>query len=237
MRRQHFWWTYLTTAIVLTLYGCFSLVYNSIKGKGLSILGIVFTSLGGVMLLLFLILWIISYFQKKNRKEEPVNLDDAKPAPMPKIIPVENKPEENHEVKLNKETSYVRPVNRSRYDRDDNYSTVYISKVGSGVLMRIEGNRIYDMRNNSYYTIEENMVKLNGSGPVFEISGNRIRAAFGSYLYEISGGNVNKIYGGYYASISGNSLQVHDLSVRYEFSGSLNLKQQLAVVALLFGKY
>ena len=93
------------------------------------------------------------------------------------------------------------------------------------------------MRNNVYYRIEDNMVKQEGSGPVFEIRGNQIKNAFGGFLYELSGGNINKIYGGFYASISGNYITLFDLSVKYELTGQLSKKQTLAVVALLFGKY
>ena len=93
------------------------------------------------------------------------------------------------------------------------------------------------MRSNTYYRIDDDYVKREGSGLAFEISGNRIRSAFGGYLYEISGDSVNRVYGGYYASFSGNSLTKHDLSERYEISGRLTLNQRLAVVALLFGSY
>lgn len=107
-------------------------------------------------------------------------------------------------------------------------------KVGYGPVLRVEEDEILDMRSNTYYRTDGNIVKRSSSGPVYEISGNRIRSAFGSYLFEISGGSVYKTFGGFYASISGGYLQTYDLSEKYEISGSLSIKQQLAVVALLF---
>ena len=93
------------------------------------------------------------------------------------------------------------------------------------------------MRSNTYYVIEGNMVKMRGQGPIYEISGSRIRDAFGGYLYEISGSSVNKTFGGFFASIESGYLQTHDLKVKYEIPSSLNMKQKLAIVALLFGSY
>ena len=121
-------------------------------------------------------------------------------------------------------------VNRLKLD-------AYIKKVGYGPILRVSEEQILDMRSNTYYTIDGNIVKQNGYGPVYEIRGNMIKKAFGSYLYEISGSNVSKVYGGYYASFSGHYLQLNDLSEKYEFTDSLSLKQNLVVIAIIFGDY
>ena len=242
MRRQSFLWTFLVLAIVLSIYGGYSLIYSSINGKAIPVLGLIFCIVGGTMLLIFFVLLIISLFQNRKKKS---------PKAVPKEEKVEGKPqikdEEEKEPEVKKETTrvsnssmksdvtYSPRRNNSRYDNED-YSA-YINKTGYGPVIRVEGNRIFDMRTNTYYVIDGNFVNQSGSGPVFEISENRIKSAFGSYLYEISGGNVNKVYGGFYASINGNIIQVHDLSEKYEISNRLSLKQQLVVVVLLFGAY
>ena len=112
-----------------------------------------------------------------------------------------------------------------------------MKQVGYGPVLRIEGTRVIDMRTNTYYRIENNMVMQDGYGPIFEIRGNQIKDAFGSYLYELSGNNINKVFGGFYASISGNYITLYDLSIKYETTDSLSRRQILVVAALLFGKY
>ena len=241
MRRIHFVWTYLVLSCVLLLYGSFNLIYDASKGKGLSILALVFTCVGGVMSLVFLVLYLIDFFNKKKKEtnaiEKPIKEVEVKETP--KEEKVEEKKEVPQEVKKSEPRKQVNYVSRSSsysiYDRDT--STVYVKQVGYGPVLRVEANRILDMRNNTYYTIEGNVVYLNGSGPVFEINGDRIRMFAGSYLYELSGSNINKVFGGFFASISGNYMQIYDLSAKFEFSGSLNKKQILAITALLFGAY
>ena len=240
MRRQHFEWTFVVLGLVLTIYGTYSVIYNSMNNKAVPTLGWVFLVGGVVLLSLYAVLVVISLIQKKNKKVEPMQ-------PQP-VVETEEKKEEPHVVekmvekeKTSQKIEYTPrekatyAKNRSVYDFDG--GSGYVNKVGYGPVLRVENERILDMRSNTYYRIEGNLVKQLGSGPIFEISRNRIRAAFGSYLYEISGSNVNKIFGGFYASFSGNYLQTHDLSEKYEISCSLNLKQQLTVVALLFGQY
>lgn len=256
MRRQHFEWTFVVLALVLTIYGAYSVIYNVTHQKDIALLGLIFLMVGSILLIIYLVLFVISFIQRKNNKAVEEEIIDApviekveeKPTEEPKREEIKEEPKvveeeveeeteiEEDEVDYSDEVDYVyeyEPVPpRRTYDR-----TVYVSKSGYGVVLRVTGSEILDMRTNTYYVIEGNMVKKNGYGPVYEISGNRIRSAFGSYLYEISGSNVNKVFGGFYASISGNSIQVHDLSARYEMSSSLSLNQQLAVVALLFGTY
>ena len=242
MRRQHFAWTFLVLAAVLTIYGSYSLIYSSTHDKDTPVLGLIFFISGLVLLSIYFVLVIISYVQSKKK---PVVVEDNKVEEKVEEVPQEVKVEENLteekdiapvSVTLKKETTYRRPKNNFIYDSDDSVSG-YIKKVGYGPVFRVNGNEILDMRSNTYYRIEGNMVNQLGSGPVFEISGNKIRLAFGGYLYEISGDNVNKVYGGYYASFSGGYLQVHDLSEKYEVISGLNTKQKLAIVALLFGTY
>lgn len=239
MRRQHFAWTYLVLASVLTIYGSYSLIYNAIKGKAIPTLGLVFLIIGSVMLLVFLVLFIISIIQKKKAKPSPV-VEEVKEEPKIEEEPV--KVEKKEEVKpapkkkdYSDEVVYERRQSYSIYDNES--TTVYVKKVGYGPVLRVCGSQIVDMRSNDYYTIDGRMVKLNGTGPIFEIYGDKIKNAFGGYLYELSGSSIYKVFGGYYASISGNYLQTHDLKEKYELSGSLNKKQILAVAALLFGNY
>lgn len=239
------------TAIVLTGYGGYSLIYNLNKGRGLSVLALIFLCLGIVLFLIYF--GLVTYDLIQNRKNKKVIESKIIEQPVEEVVEAQSQEEVKEEPKKEErveskpktafrdDTQYVREartrrVNRSRYDRDDGGSA-YVKEVGSGTILKVEGNRIYDMRYNTYYRIEGNLVKEEGSGPVFEISGNRIRKAYGSYLYEINGSNISKTYGGFYASISGNYLNTYDLSKRYEFSSSLSSTQILVVAALLFGSY
>ena len=239
MRKQRFWWTYLTGCIVCIAYGGGTLIYHFRKGNGLSIHSLILLILGGVCLLVFLVLHILSLIQKSKKKELETPVEETSEEP---VVEVSQPSEETNEqpqviAPSNDDVEYVsikhsspRSVSRDRGD-------AYIKLVGSGPVLRVNGDRIYDMRNNTYYRIQGNSVVQEGSGPVFEISGSRIRLAYGSYLYEISGSSVNKVYGGYYASIDSGFIKKHDLSEIYEISGSLDLFQKLAVVALIFGSY
>ena len=239
MRRQHFAWTYLVLATVLSIYGCYSLIYNHVHKGELSILALVFLIVGVTMLIVFFILFFISYFSKK--KEQPVihnsvqeeDIPEYNEAPVQKEEKIEETP-----APSKKTTDYSKEV---AYERSSSYrsrpETIYVRQVGYGPILRVEGSRILDMRTNTYYRIQGNMVYQEGSGPLYEINGNSIRSTFGGYLYEISGSNINKTFGGFYASISGSYITLYDSSIKYELSDSLSLKQQLAVVALLFGNY
>ena len=112
-----------------------------------------------------------------------------------------------------------------------------MKQVGYGPVLRIEGNRIVDMRSNTYYRIEGDRLMQEGYGIRYEIRGNAIRDAFGGFLYEYNGSSINKTFGGHYASVSGNYITVYDLSMKYEMTGDLSKKQILAVAVLLFGRY
>ena len=248
MRRQRFWWTYLVGCIVCIIYGGWTLAYHFRKGNGLSIHALILLVIGIICLLVFLVLYIWSLIQKLKKKEPEISIEEPQEQPIEEVSeePVENTSEDqgpNNEPSpvaphQSDDVEYVssRPISHrspSRSSRGD----AYIKKVGYGPVLRVNGDRIYDMRNNTYYRIEGNIVNQEGSGPAFEISGNRIRVAFGSYLYEISGGSVNKVFGGYFASIDSGRITKHDLSEIYEVSGDLDRIQKLVVVALIFGIY
>ena len=242
MRRRYFYWAYLVLALVLSIYGGYSLIYCLRHNKDISILGLVFFIIGILMLLIFLILFIISYFQKKNR---PVEVAETKEEPILEEVQAELEEEKAEEI-VEKEESASSVTYSSRDDteyepvrsyRSFDGGSGYVRMVGYGPVLRISEEDILDMRNNTYYRIEGNLVKQLGSGPIFEINRNKIKNAFGGYLYEISGDSVYKVYGGYYASISVGYLQNHDLKEKYEIPSDLNMSQKLAVVALLFGNY
>lgn len=247
MRRQRFWWTYLVATIVLAGYGTFSFIYNLNRGKGVSILGLIFMIIGLMMLGLFLGLFIYDYFvTKKNKKiieskiiEQPVEeVEEIKVEKEEykekKVFNKEKYTYKDNEEERSKRNYYS--TNRSRYDSDFS-STVYVKKQGYGPILRVEGNRLLDMRSNTYYRIEENVIKQEGSGPVFEINGNRIKLAYGSYIYEMNGNNINRTFGGFFAQINWNFINKYDSSEIYEMSSSLTSNQILVVVALLFGSY
>ncbi len=241
MRRQHFRWTYLVIATVLTLYGGYTLIYHFRHNNKLSILSLVFLIIGATMFLVFLVLYLVSLKNKNKNTQVTTEVPAEEPAPEPEPVE-EPQPVSNDEPVApkpapksnNDEVTYV-GGRYSVYDSDD--SDIYVKIVGYGPVLRVTGNRILDMRNNTYYRIQGNYVNQDGSGQVFEINGSSIRSAFGGYLYEISGSNINKVYGGFYASVSGNYITLFDASEKYETTGSLNKKQLLVVAALLFGSY
>ena len=236
MRRQYFLWSFLVAAIIFTTYGGYSIIYNLAHNKDIPILGLIMAIVGAIMLLIFFILLIISVFQKKKQKpiEEPI-VKEEKEEEHPEIE------QEDEPAIEQKQNSY--PKNDIVYEstriepRRFEGGSGYVKKVGYGSILRVTNEEIVDMRSNTYYRIEGNIVNQLGSGPVFEINGNKIKLTFGSYLYEISGSNVNKVFGGYYASINSGYIQTYDLQEKYELTDDFNLKQKLAIVALLFGTY
>ncbi len=245
MRRFYLAWSMGVFGIIGTVYGAFSLIYNHNHDKPLPVYGLVLLILGIISLVLFLSLWTAQYIVKKKKAEEPVPpvedntaVEEAEePAEEPKV---EEEPEvEEEEEPESAEEDDSPSYHNLSYSSSSSYSasTVYVKQVGYGPLLRVEGMRILDMRTNTYYRIENNMVMLEGSGPSFEIRGNQIRSAFGSYLYELSGSNINKVFGGFYASVSGNYITLYDLSQKFEMTDSLSKKQILVVAALLFGRY
>ena len=236
MRKQYFKWSWFVLGLVLSVYGAFSLIYNSTHNKDFSVLGLVFLIVGLILLISYFVLLTISVIQTKDSK----NIKETKIEHFEPVYEKIEEPKIEEKPVINKSVNYThvdRPAKTTRTTREFDGGSGYVKKIGEGPILRISNKEILDMRSNTYYRIEDNYVKQMGYGPVFEISGNRIRSAFGGYLYEISGDSVNKIYGGYFASFSGNYLTTLDLREKYEVPGRLNLKQQLAVVALLFGSY
>jgi len=236
MRRQHIAWTYLVLALVLSIYGGYS-VFSSIRDqKDVPALGIVFFALGLMLLIIYFGVFMVGFIKKKLhpvKKEEPKA--EEKEEAEEKAVEEKPKPTPAPKYEPRDDVTYERVSRPAR--REFGGDSGYVRLVGYGPVLRIEEAEILDMRNNTYYKIEDNYVKQSGYGPVFEIRGNQIRSAYGGYLYEISGSSVNKVYGGYYASMSGGTLQTHDLKEKYEIPSSMNMRQKLAVVALLFGTY
>lgn len=230
MRKIYLGWLITVFGIFGTVYGAYLLIYHFNHGNGLNIYALILLILGAIALTLILVLQVITIIQKRKKKLE---------APVVEEPPVEEEaPVEEPQPEEDEEDDYVPIEHRThRSSPSYSYSTVYVKQVGYGPLLRVEGERIVDMRINTYYRLENNMVMQEGHGPVFEIRGNQIKDAFDGYLYEISGSNINKVFGGFYASISGNYITLYDLSIKYEMTDSLSKCQLLAVAALLFGKY
>ena len=232
MRRQYFYWTYLVLAIVLTVYGGYNLAYHFNHNNKLSVLSLVFLIAGTVMLITYLVLYLLSLKKKHENTQETAPIIDVQPEPEPVEEPKPQTVAAPKPTPRKSDVTYERGSSPIHYDTD-----AYVKHVGHGPVLRVTGNRILDMRSNTYYRIEGNFVNQEGYGQAYEISGNKIRPAFGGYLYEISGSNINKVFGGFYASISGNYITLFDLSEKYEITDSLNKKQLLVVAALLFGNY
>ena len=235
-RKQYIDWLATVFGIFATVYGGYLLAWHFNHGNGLNSLALVLLILGIISLVFAITLLTSRYlFSKKKQKDDVITKVEEVKTEMVEEKKEEEKPRPKEEIKPAKERyENVERSSRSSYSYSVS-STVYVKQVGYGPLLRVEGSRIQDMRNNTYYRIEGNMVNQEGYGPRFEIRGNQIRDAFGGYLYELSGNNINKVYGGFYASISGSYISLYDNSIKYEITDSLSKKQILAVAALLFG--
>ena len=148
--------------IVATVYGGYTLIYHFNHSNKLSVYSLVLLILGSISLLLFLSIYIPSYFARKKKKEEPLppTENNSVEEEVEKTLVEEEKPTPsiNPEPKIEYEEPSPRPQ-RERVSSSSSYvSTVYVKQVGYGPLLRIEGNRIIDMRTNTYYRIENNMV-------------------------------------------------------------------------------
>ena len=239
MRKQRFIWSIVVIAFVATGYGAFSLIYNYKHDKGLSIPGLVLLILGLAAFVLFSVLYIAEFSRQRRIKNEPApKIEEPKVDALKKEENTAKTDSKPIQKPSKSEKEEYTPRTKSTYESSSRYvSTIYVKQVGYGPVLRVDGNRILDMRTNTYYRIENGLVKQEGYGPLFEIRGNQIKNAFGGYLYELSGSNINKVYGGFYASISGNYITLYDLSIKYETTDSSSKNQILAVAALLFGKY
>ena len=236
MRRQYFTWSWFVLAVVLTAYGAFSLIYNHVHGKDISILGLAFLAGGVILFAVYFVLFFLDFRRKKDAGAKE-KMPEDRPAE------IEDKPDESVQKKETEETipepaekakrTYAAPSGRTGGPSRRESGSGYVRQVGYGPVLRINEDEVLDMRCNTYYRIEGNFVYQNGRGVLYEISGNRIRDAFGSYLFEISGSNVNKVFGGYYASFGGGYLQTHDQKEKFEVPSDLTMSQKLVVVALL----
>lgn len=233
MRRQRFAWTYMVIAILLSVYGLFFVIREANKNMKLFIPALIALIIGGVMLLVYLILYLAYAKRQKETKAVDTKVEEIKQEKVEESTPVK---EVNNQVYNAKPTSRVRYVNNSRYDSDYSYSSGYVSLVGRGPIIEVRGKNIRDMRDNRYYRIESNRVYLEGSGVGYIIEGNRIKTINGDLLYEISGSNINKVFGGYFASISGNFIKKYDLSIELELSSSFTKDVILLITVLVFGK-
>ena len=244
MRKYYLYWGLAVFGIIGTAYGSYSIVYSNRRGNDLPIYGLILLIFGILSLMAFLA-WALSIFlskQKKRKNPATPSQNEAKKVeivektiseeketkPAPKLEPAQPKEEAERTYTPRSERPYVSSSRPS-------FSTAYVKQVGYGPVLRIEGPRIIDMRNNTYYRIEDNFVMQDGYGVRYEIRGNQIKDAFGGYLFEVSGSNINKVFGGFYASISGNYITLYDLSEKYEMTDLLSKKQILVAAALLFG--
>ena len=238
MRKQYLVWCIAVFGVVGTVYGTYLLIYHFNHGGELNIPSLILLIFGSISLITFLVLFIPFLIAQKKKKNEVASPDEDNKIKEETVEPTKEEKEYTHSTDDKPKQKEYTPSSNNRYSASSSYSasTIYVKQVGYGPLLRIEGNRILDMRNNTYYRIENNMVIQEGYGPVFEIRGNQIKDAFGGYLYEISGSNINKVFGGFYASVSGNYITLFDASIKYEMTDSLSKKQILAVAALLFEK-
>ena len=171
MRRQHFQWTFLVLALVLMIYGGYSLIYSHVNHKDLPVLGLIFFIGGSILMIVYVVLTIISVFQ--NRKAAANNkVVEAKVEEVPEK---EEKPEEEPEQEDEEEEEIEEPVTEKEDTRALRNDTVYVSeskrsaprfeggsgyvkKVGFGPVLRVNNEEVLDMRTNTYYRIEGNMV-------------------------------------------------------------------------------
>ena len=235
MRRQYFSYFVGVFGIVATIYGGYLLIYHLNHGNGFKVAPLIFL-IAGLLALGFFIAAIISKYLADKKRKEKAQKEVILQA---KRVSTEEKKIEKPIVKEETKPQPVQPVRKEYSERSTSYSynapsTVYVKLVGYGPVLRIEGSKILDLRDNTYYQIEGNFVNRLGQGLRYEIRGNQIKDAFGGYLFEVSGSNINKIFGGFYASISGNYITTYDLSKKYETTDSLSKKQILVLAALLF---
>ena len=248
MRKYRLPWSIAAFGFVAVAYGTYSLVSHLKNDDGIFLPGLLMLIAGALALLTLLVLILIDAFKRIRNKElieTPINEDSYEEAI--KVEEEEEKHISENPINIDEDgienvdeyeeeeftPSYTRSYSSSSYS----YSTIYVKEIGYGPVLRIDGSRILDMRNNVYYHIENNIVIQDGYGPAFEIRGNQIKDVYGSYLFEISGNNINKVFGGFYASISGNYITLFDSSRKYETTESLSRNQILIVAALLFGRY
>ena len=234
MRRITLPWTITVVSVLMILYGGYFTI-TKYKVDDVFFITSLIVLIVGFIIFSLMVAYYISLERsrakrmKEKQKEAEERIKEEEPTYKKETIVSEVKREPR---------VYQKPSSKN----DDYYSSSisshgYIKKVGYGPVLEISDNRIRDMRNNEYYTIEGNYIYLNGGGLAYEISNNRIRSVGSTYLYEISGNNINKVFGGFFASISGNYLTKYDSSEKYEIGFEVNKSQLLLITVLLFGKY
>lgn len=233
MRRQHFNWTYLVISILLIMYGGINVFRFFNRNNTMFYISLAALAIGVIMLITYVVLSNIKT-QKQIDKSEDIYEEEQFESEEEVITKITNETNNRPTTYYNdspSRSSDYKPVSSSLND-----FSAYVKRVGYGPVLDVRGNRIRDMRTNTYYRIENKKVYIEGSGLVYEIVGNSIKHAFGGYLYEKSGDNINKVFGGYFASINGNYLKKYDLSEEYEITDRLTTTQLLVVVVLLFGE-
>lgn len=233
MRKQRFAWTYMVIAILLSVYGLFFVIREANKNMKVFIPALIALIIGGAMLLVYFILYLVSAKKHREIKVVEPKVEETKQEKVEEPTPVKDVKIQVYNAKPTKRAVYV---NNSRYDSDYSYSSGYVSLVGRGPIIEVRGKNIRDMRDNCYYRIDSNNVYLEGSGIGYIIEGNRIKTVNGDLLYEICGSNINKVFGGHFASISGNFIKKHDLSIELELSSSFPNDVILLITLLVFGK-
>ena len=255
MRKYRLPWSIAAFGFVTVAYGTYSLVSHLKNDEEIFLPGLLMLIAGAIALLTLLVLILIDAFKRIRNKdlieapikedsyEEAIKLEEEEKHISKNPINIDEEEIENEEIDNVEEydeeeeeeftPSYTRSYSSSSYS----YSIIYVKEIGYGPVLRIDGGRILDMRNNVYYHIENNIVIQDGYGPTFEIRGNQIKDVYGSYLFEISGNNINKVFGGFYASVSGNYITLFDSSKKFEVTESLSRNQILIIAALLFGRY
>lgn len=254
MRKYRLPWSIAAFGFVAVAYGTYSLVSHLKSDEEISLPGLLMLIAGGISLLTLLVLILMDAFKRirdkelieapikedtyegvieeeeeeKHISENPINIDEEE---------IENEEIDNVEEYDEEEEEFTPSYTKSYSSSSYSYSTIYVKEIGYGPVLRIDGSRILDMRNNVYYHVENNIVIQDGYGPAFEIRGNQIKDVYGSYLFEISGNNINKVFGGCYASVSGNYITLFDSSRKFEATESLSRNQILIIAALLFGRY
>ncbi len=248
--KRHIDWLLAVFGIFGTAYGGYLVLWHYGHGNGIHFLGMLLLVLGGISLLLFLLLMVPRALGRWRRGKKAVTeesaAEEAEEAPTESVEEKAPEVEEGAAEEEAEETPLEEMPQPGGEDWDcvsdgsgssyqDSYApTVYVRLLGHGPILRIEGARILDMRDGTYYRIEGDTVYQEGYGPRFEIRGSSIKDAYGGGLYELSGSFINKVYGGAYASMDGNWITLLDGSRKYEISDSLSRKLVLALAALLF---
>ena len=241
-------WTYLVISLFLIIYGGYFVITNFNSRGNLFISAVIALSIGGVMMLIFLVLTLIDKINSKKHKEEikPVE-ENIFEEPVEELEteeeifePVKETPKKEEKPVVESYSSSSSSVSTSRSVKKENRVRPcygYISELGSGPIIEINGYRIRDMRDNTYYRIEDHHVYSDYGGLMYVIEGKTIKSLSRGYLYEISSGDVYKVYGGYYASFSGGHISLYDNSKIYRYDDDLGVEFKLVIAVILFGDY